>query len=207
MLGNPRLELHDSVGQLIAQNDDWRESQEAEIIASGLAPLNDRESAIAATLTPGAYTAVVQGNGGETGIGLVEVYDTSPASDSRLQNISTRGSVQSGDDVMIAGLILSGPESASIGTRALGPSLAAFDVGDPLGDPTIELHNQSGAIIASNDDWKKAQEGELIAAGLAPANDKEAALITTLPPGPYTAVVRGADGATGVGLVEFYDTR
>jgi uncharacterized delta-60 repeat protein len=207
ILSNPRLELHDSIGQLIGQNDDWRESQEAEIIASGLAPLNDQESAIAATLTPGAYTAVVQGSGGETGIGLVEVYDTSPASDSRLQNISTRGSVQSGDDVMIAGLILSGPESAPIVARAIGPSLTASDIADPLDDPTIELHDQSGAIIASNDDWKETQEAELMAAGLAPTNDKEAALLATLPPGPYTAIVRGANGATGVGLVEFYDTR
>ena len=207
VLSNPRLELHDSTGQLIAQNDDWRESQEAEIIASGLAPLNDQEAAIAATLTPGAYTAVVQGNNGETGIALVEVYDASPSSDSRLQNISTRGSVQSGDDVMIAGLILSGPESAPVVARALGSSLADFEIANPLVDPTIELHDQSGAIIASNDDWKETQEAELTSAGLAPPNDKESALLATLPPGPYTAIVRGGNGTTGVGLVEFYDMR
>ncbi len=132
---NPRLELYDSAGQLIAQNDDWRESQETEIIASGLAPLDDRESAIVAMLAPGAYTAVLQGDGGQNGIALVEVYDTSPASDSRLQNVSTRGSVQSGDAVMIAGLILTGPESASIVARAMGPSLAAFNIADSLGEP------------------------------------------------------------------------
>ena len=206
-LSNPRLELRDSTGQLITQNDDWRDSQEAEIIASGLAPLSDRESAIAAALAPGAYTAVVVGVDGETGLALVEVYDNSPASDSRLQNISTRGSVQSGDDVMIAGLILSGPESAPIVARAIGPSLAAFDITNPLSDPMIEVHDQSGAIIASNDDWKETQETELTAAGLAPTNDKEAALLATLPPGPYTAIVRGTGGTTGIGLVEFYDTR
>lgn len=207
VLSNPRLELHDSTGQLIAQNDDWRESQEAEIIATGLAPLHDQESAIAAALAPGAYTAVVQGNGGASGIALVEIYDVSPASDSSLKNISTRGSVQSGDNVMIAGLILSGPESAPVVARALGPSLATFEIADPLSDPTIELHDQSGAVIVSNDDWKETQEAELTAAGLAPPNDKEAALLATLPPGLYTAIVRGADGATGVGLVEFYDIR
>jgi len=108
---------------------------------------------------------------------------------------------------MIAGLILSGPESAPIVARAIGPSLAAFDIANLLSDPMIELHDQSGAIIASNDDWKATQEAELSAAGLAPTNDKESALLATLPPGPYTAIVRGSGGATGVGLVEFYDTR
>ncbi|MBA2434153.1 MAG: delta-60 repeat domain-containing protein [Verrucomicrobiota bacterium] len=207
VISNPRLELRDSAGQLIVENDNWRDSQETEIIASGLAPSNEQESAIAVTLAPGAYTAVVQGSGGETGIALVEVYDALPASDSRLQNISTRGSVQIGDDVLIAGLILSGPESAPVVLRALGPSLSAFEIAAPLGDPTIELHDQSGAIIAANDDWKETQETELTDAGLAPTNDKEAALLATLAPGPYTAIVRGGDGATGVGLVEFYDLR
>ncbi len=206
-LSNPQLELHDSTGQLIAQNDDWRATQEAEIIATGLAPLDDREAAIAATLAPGAYTAVVQGSGGESGIALVEVYDTSVAADSKLQNISTRGAVQDGDNVMIAGLILTGPESAPVIARAIGPSLAAYDVADPLSDPTLELHDQSGAIIASNDDWKEAQEAEITATGFAPTNDKESAILATLPPGPYTAIVRGAKGETGVGLVEFYDLR
>lgn len=207
VISNPRLELRDSAGQLIVENDNWRDSQETEIIASGLAPSNEQESAIAVTLAPGAYTAVVQGSGGETGIALVEVYDALPASDSRLQNISTRGSVQSGDDVLIAGLILSGPESAPVVARALGPSLSAFEIAAPLGDPTIELHDQSGAIIAANDDWKETQETELTDAGLAPTNDKEAALLANLAPGPYTAIVRGGGGATGVGLVEFYDLR
>jgi uncharacterized delta-60 repeat protein len=207
VLSNPRLELHDSTGQLIAQNDDWRESQEAAIVASGLAPLDEQESAIAATLAPGAYTAVVQGNGGETGIALVEVYDTSPAADSKLQNISTRGEVETGDDVMIAGIILTGSENASIVARAIGPSLADLDVTNPLGDPILELHDQSGATIASNDNWKETQEAELTAVGLAPAREQEAALLATLPPGPYTAIVRGADETAGVGLVEFYDLR
>ncbi|HEX4667276.1 MAG TPA: hypothetical protein VH207_11810 [Chthoniobacterales bacterium] len=207
VLSNPRLELHDSAGRVVAQNDDWRESQESEIIASGLAPLDDRESAITIPLAPGAYTAVVQGSGGETGIALVEVYDASAASDSRLQNISTRGSVQSGDEVMIAGLILTGPESAAVVARALGPSLADFDVAEPLSDPTIELHDQSGAVIASNDDWRETQELDLTATGLAPADDRESAILATLPPGLYTAIVRGNNESTGVGLVEFYDLR
>ena len=206
-LTNPRLELHGPAGELIAQNEDWRDSQEAEMIASGLAPLNDRESALTATLSPGAYTAVVQGAGGETGIALVEIYDASPAWDSRLQNISTRGAVENGDNVMIAGLILTGPEEAPVVARALGPSLAAFDVADPLSDPTIELHDQSGAIVAANDNWKETQESELAASGLAPTNDNEAAILASLPPGEYTAIVRGANEATGLALVEFYDLR
>jgi hypothetical protein len=193
-LAGPRLELHDSTGKLIAQNNDWRDSQEAEITASGLAPLDDRESAIAATLAPGSYTAVVQGNNGGSGIALVEIYDTSPDSNSRLQNISTHGSVQNGNDVMIAALILSGPETAPVVARALGPSLAAYHVAHPLADPTIELHDQSGAIVAFNDNWKDTQQAQLTAAGLAPKDEKEAALLAILPPGPYTAVVRGANG-------------
>ena len=206
-LTDPRLELHGPAGELIAQNEDWRDSQEAEMIASGLAPLDDRESALTATLSPGAYTAIVQGAGGETGIALVEIYDASPSCDSRLQNISTRGAVQSGDNVMIAGLILTGPEEAPVVARALGPSLAEFGVADPLSDPTIELHDQSGAIVAANDNWKDTQQSELAASGLAPTNDKEAAILASLPPGEYTAIVRGANDATGLALVEFYDLR
>jgi hypothetical protein len=206
-IADPSLELFDSSGHLLTNNNDWRDSQEAELVASGLAPLDDHEAAIATTLAPGAYTAVLQGAHGGSGIGLVEVYDTSPASGSKLQNISTRSLVQAGDDIVIAGLISAGPESASIVARALGPSLASFHIANPLPDPTIELHDQSGAIVASNDNWKDAQRAELTTAGLAPTNDNEAALIASLAPGAYTAIVRDSHGASGIGLVEFYDTR
>jgi hypothetical protein len=206
-MADPSLELFDSSGHLLTNNNNWRDSQEAELMATGLGPLDDREAAIAVTLAPGAYTAVLQDAQGGSGIGLVEIYDTSAASASRLQNISTRGLVQNSDQVLIAGLILTGPESASIVARALGPSLAASDIDTPLPDPAIELHDQSGAIVASNDNWRDSQMAELTAAGLAPTNDKEAALIATLPPGAYTAIVRDANEATGIGLVEFYDTR
>jgi hypothetical protein len=192
-------------------NDDWQNSsQQADISATGLAPSNSAESAIIWTLTPGqTYTAVVRGFNNTAGIGLVEVYDLDPAAASKLGNISTRGFVDAGDNVMIAGLI-AGPSNGGtlkVLVRALGPTLTDFNVPGALADPTLDLVNSSGTTIRSNDNWQDdaTQKALIQAAGLAPGHAEEAALVETVSPGQYTAVVRGNSGTTGVGLVEVYN--
>jgi sugar lactone lactonase YvrE len=207
-LSNPTLQLQNQSGATVASNDDWRESQQAEIAATGIPPGNDLESAIVATLAPGAYTATERGRANGTGVGLVEVYDLDPAASSSLGNISTRGFVETGNQVMIGGFIVGGGNSsARVLVRGIGPSLAAFGVSNPLPDPTIELHNSSGALISSNNDWKDLNPDAIRATGIPPTNDLEAAVVAVLPSGNYTAIVRGRNGETGVGLVEIYNLR
>jgi len=201
VLPNPFLELHDSSGALIVSNDNWRTDQEQEIIATGLAPSNDNESAIVMTLDPGSYTAIVRGAIGGSGIALVEVYDLDQLVDSKLANISTRGLVETGDNVLIGGFIVLGDNAASALLRAIGPSLPLTG---SLADPTLELHDSNGATLTSNDDWRSDQESEILATGLPPTNDAESAILTTLAPGSYTAIVRGANNTTGIALVEVY---
>jgi len=203
-LANPSLELHDSTGALIGQNDNWRDTQEAEIMASGMPPLDNAEAAIVKVLAPGQYTAVVQGRDGGEGIGLAEVYDLDSFSDSSLANISTRGFVNNNDRAMIAGLILRGSETSTIVARAMGPSLLASGIIDALADPTLELHDADGALVGANDNWKE-NEAAIRATGLPPGDDLESALVRTLPPGGYTAIVRGKNNTTGIGLVEIYN--
>ncbi len=205
VLANPFLELYSSAG-LIFTNDNWRiGGQEAEIIATTIPPSNDFESAIVANLPANnsAYTAIVRGVNNGTGIGVVEVYDLDPTVDSKLANISTRGLVQTGDNVLIAGLIVVGQNPLRVIVRAIGPSL---QVPGPLGDPTLELRDGDGALVASNDDWRDdpVEESEINATGIPPTNDLESAIVLNLPPGPFTAIVRGANNMTGVALVEAY---
>ncbi|MEO5718673.1 MAG: choice-of-anchor Q domain-containing protein [Chthoniobacterales bacterium] len=203
-LANPTLELH-GPGGLIASNDDWRSTQESEIVASGAPPTNDLESAIVATLPASpagiAYTAVMSGANNTTGIGLVEVYDLGGLSDSKLANLSTRGFVQTGDDVMIGGFIVTGTGMQQVLVRALGPSV--IPTGD-LADPTLDLYDSNGQLLASNDNWRDTDEAEIIATGIPPGSDLEAAIVIALPPGGTTAIVRGKDGAIGMALVEVY---
>src|SRR5439155_4063965 len=190
VLANPVLELRDSLGGLIRSNDNWRSDQEAEIIATGIPPSNDLESAIVATLPPNssAYTAIVRGANNGTGIGAVEVYDLDRTADSKLANISTRGCVQTADNVLIGGLIVLGQNPLRVIVRAIGPSLP---VPGTLANPTLELHDGSGTLIASNDDWRSDQEAEIIATGIPPSSDLESAIVRNLAPGNYTAIVRG----------------
>ena len=205
-LADPTLELHASDGTVIATNNNWKSDQQAEIEATGLAPTNDLESAIAATL-PGdgaSYTAILKGNQGTTGVGLVEAYDLDTTANSKLANISTRGFVDAGDNVLIGGFIAR-EGVADVIVRAIGPSLTNFGIAGALQNPTLELHDNFGATIASNDDWKDSQQDEIVATGLQPSNDLEAGILATLPPGAYTAIVRGINDTTGVGLVEVYD--
>ncbi len=204
-LADPVLELHAIDGSLIASNDNWKMDQQSEIEMTGLAPSKDLESAILATLDPGAYTAIVNGKNGGTGVGLVEVYDLDAAADSELANISTRGFVETGDNLMIGGFILGGDTGNSdVLIRAIGPTLTDFGVAGALEDPTLELHDVQGTLISSNDNWMDDQKDEIEATGLAPQDDLESAILETLSPGAYTAIVAGQGGTTGVGLVEVY---
>jgi probable HAF family extracellular repeat protein len=208
-LTDPMLELRGPDGSLIRQNDNWRDdtSQASEIEANKVAPTHNLESAIVATLSPGNYTAAVTGKNGTNGVGLIEVYDLNQSADSKLANISTRGIVQSADNVLIGGFILGGANSnAKVLVRAIGPSLATLGVSNALSDPTLELRDGNGVLLQSNDNWKDQQRTDIEATKIAPSMDSEAAIIADLPPGLYTAIVAGK-GSNGVGLIEVYNLR
>ncbi len=218
-LSDPQLELHDA-NNTIGSNDDWQTTQLGGVITSdqvaaiqnsGAAPLDPAEPAIIATLPAGGYTAIVQGVGGTQGVATVEVYDLSPNNGAILANISTRGFIQTGDNVMIGGFIVV-DQAANVIIRATGPSLVPFGINNALANPRIELHDANGAL-AGNDDWQTMQLGGIITSdqsaaiqnsGLAPGNPAESAIIATLAPGAYTAIAEGVDGGTGVGLVEVF---
>ena len=208
-LADPVLDLNGQAGPLFS-NDNWRDNQGQanQIIETELQPSDNREAAIVAYLNPGQYTAVVRGKNNSTGNALAEVYDLGTArlsdtSDSRLANIATRGTVGSGDNVMIGGFIIRRVVTRVV-VRAIGPSLTAFGITGALLDPTLALKNANGVTLIANDDWQQGQPAEIQKAGLAPTDTRESALITTLPPGQYTAIVSGKGGATGVAVVEGY---
>jgi len=201
-LANPRLELYDGTGQLMAANDDWQSApNKQEIIDSALAPSRDSEAAILRTVAPGTYTTIVRGEGNSTGVALVEVYDLEPGSEANLANISTRGLVQTGDNVLIGGVILRGELARRVIVRAIGPSLP---VSGALANPTLELRDTNGGLLASNDDWRTTQEAEIIGTGVPPSHNLESAIVQTLPASNYTAIVRGQGATTGIALVEAY---
>jgi hypothetical protein len=208
VLTDPTLELHDSSGAIIATNDDWQTgSQTSQISGSGYAPNNTNESALIATLAAGAYTAIVRGYNNSTGVALVEIYELDTLS-TRLSNISTRGQVGTGENVLIGGLIINGSTSKKLIVRALGPSMASPPVSLPgtLSNPTLELHDSSGNVVASNDDWGNGTQAAAISAsGYQPPNATESAIIATLPSGNYTAIVRGVNNSTGIALIDAYD--
>jgi len=203
-LADPMLQLFDSTGAIVASNDNWG-SNGGNIIPSGLVPKDQRESAVVATLQPGSYTAIVRGVGDITGVALVELYDISGVTDSKLANISTRGNVETGDNVMIGGFIIGGDQPTRVLIRAIGTSLAGAVPGGALQDPVLQLFDGTGSLIFQNDDWRSGQEQQIIATGLAPPNDRESAIVATLQPGSYTAIVRGKNDTTGVALVEVYN--
>jgi hypothetical protein len=209
-LADPFLELRSASGALLQFNDNWKDSQQTEIQSLGLAPNDNREAVIVTTLTPGSYTALLTGKGGTTGVGLVEIYDVNPGSDSQLGNLSTRGYVQGGNNVLIAGFIL-GTDTGDdrIAIRGLGPSLSQFGVNPVLADPTLELHDNNGATLITNDDWQSdpVSAANLIANNLAPSNPKESAIFTSLPPGTFTAILAGKNGGVGIGIVEVYNLK
>jgi hypothetical protein len=216
-LADPVLELHEPDGTVIT-NDNWKlksdgSSQQTEIEATRIPPTNDAESAIVATLDPlnpavpgsGAYTAIVSGKNGGTGVGLVEVYDLDLLGTSVLANISTRGFVGTDANVLIGGLIILGGSPQEVLVRAIGPSLTALHVDGALADPVLELHDSDGSLILSNDNWVDAPNQQaIIDTGAPPTNDAESAILITLPAGAYTAIVRGQNNTTGVALVEVF---
>jgi hypothetical protein len=200
-LPDPTLELHGSSGELLASNDNWRDSQQDELKATTIPPTNDYDSSLVRSLQPGAYTAVVAGKGGTSGVGLVEVYDLDANVDSKLANIATRGRVDQGDNVLIAGTIIVGNGTTTVLFRALGPSTG---IPNRLQDPTLELYNGQGGIIATNDNWQDTQEDAIKQTTIPPSDPKEAAILRSLTPGAYTAIVRGNNSTTGIGVIEAY---
>jgi hypothetical protein len=210
VLADPVLELHGTGSFVTVIDDNWRDDpvQEAAIIATGIAPTNDLEAAIDATLNPGAYTAIVKGKNNTTGIALIEIYDLSQSVMAKVANISTRAFISTGDGIVIAGFILGnngGPDKIMV--RGIGPSLTALGVPGALANPGLELRDSNGALLISNNDWQDdpAQAAELTAAGLGLSNNLESGLVANLPPGLYTARLAGQSNGTGVGLVEVYD--
>jgi hypothetical protein len=208
-LEDPVIQLYNSSNVNIGGNDDWKTDQQ-NVQSTGLAPSNDRESALVITLNPGTYTIVMRGKDNGSGIGVVEVYDVNVAANSRLANVSTRGFIGINDNVLIGGFF-AGPQTAAVTGvvfRALGPSLATFNVPQPIQDPTIEIHNRDGDIVASNDDWQSSQKSEIEATGLQPSDSRESAIVMrNFEPGPYTAIVRGKNNTVGIGLIEIYDVQ
>ena len=203
-LQDPTLQLFSGNTELGA-NDNWADNPNAaEIVSAGLAPTNTREPALLVTLAPGSYTAVMRGKDGSTGVGLVEVYDLDADGPAKVVNISTRGFVLPGDNGMFGGFIITGNDPSQWVIRAIGPSLGAFGVPSPLADPFLEIHDGNGATIQTNNNWRDSQEAALQNTGLAPTDNLEAAVLISLAPGSYTAIVKGADGGIGNGLVEIY---
>jgi hypothetical protein len=204
-LADPVLELHDASGATLATNDNWHDSQEAEIMAT-IPPADDLESAIVTTLaSDSSYTAILGGKDNATGVGLLEIYDLDVLADSQMANISTRGQVGTLNDVMVAGFVIGGVNGAgTVLVRAIGPSLEKVGLDGLLEDPVLELHNVDGDTIAGNENWRDTQPDEIVATGLAPGDDREAAILATESAGPYTAIVRGANNSLGLALVEVY---
>jgi hypothetical protein len=203
-LPDPILELYGADGKLLAVNDNWQDTQAPEIEATGLAPSATNSAALIAELSPGAYTATLRGKNQTTGSGLFEVYDLTPSADSKLGNLSTRGFVGTGDNVMIAGVIITGDVTARVIVRAIGPSLAAAGIQGPLADPTLELRDGNGVLVRANDNWRDSQEAEISATSIPPTSNAEAAIVMDLLPSNYTAIVRGRNDTTGTALVEVY---
>jgi hypothetical protein len=211
VLADPTLELHNSSGALLMQNDNWQDdpAQAAQLTALGLGLQNPNESGIVASLSPASYTAILAGKNGGTGVGLVEVYDTNQASGSHLANISTRGLVLLGNNVMIGGFILGGSNNTHVVVRGIGPSLAPFGLSPVLANPTLVLHDGNGAVLVANDNWQDdpASASQLTALGLAPQEPAESGIYASLPPGAFTAVLAGTNSGTGIGLVEIYNVQ
>jgi hypothetical protein len=205
-LVDPTLTLTNGQGYEV-YNNDWKQNEQV-VNDAGIPPPHDLESAIVAELVPGPYTAIVDDVGTRTGVALVEIYDLGtvgddPSDNSRLAQLSSRGPVRTGDNVMIGGFIITENPTRVI-IRAIGPTLEPFNVQTPLPDPTLALHDASGSLVMSNDDWRSDQEQEIIDTGVPPTDDRESAIVATLNPGNHTAIVRGKNDVTGVGLVEVY---
>nr|MBA2744040.1 VCBS repeat-containing protein [Chthoniobacterales bacterium] len=203
-LQDPTVALVNAQGTILASNDNWRSTQQAAIIATGIPPKDDRDAALIATVAPGAYTAVVRGANGTTGVGLVEAYDLATGGNSHFVNISTRGFVSTDANVMIGGFIVPNGPPVKVVVRGLGPSLANAGVSGALQDPTLELRRSTGELVYANDNWRTTQPSELYSTRLAPIGERESAVFVKLLPGAYTAILRGKNATSGLGLLEVY---
>ena len=205
-LADPQIDVRAPDGTLVGHNNNWRDLQEQEIIATGAAPTNNQEAALLLPLSGQSYTVHVSGVNGTSGIATVEIYALANTTDApkEFRNISTRGNVGTGNNVLIGGTIVRGSAVQKLIVRAIGPDLAGLGVPGSLQDPVLELRDASGTLLASNDDWRSAQEQEIIATGLAPQNERDSATVATLLPTSYTAILQGKNGATGIALIEIY---
>lgn len=205
---DPTIELFNDRGEQIGANDDWQNDEQAFLIPDALRPGKEAESALYRTVSPGNYTVILRGKGGQTGVGLAEIYDLETATDSSisaLANFSVRGVTGAGDDVLINGFIVTASTNAQVVVRGIGPALAQSGVKGALTDPAITLYDAEGNVIEVNDSWKLSPRAEdLVAVGLAPTDDREAAIFASLPAGNYTVICRGTAATTGVALVELY---
>jgi hypothetical protein len=205
VLADPFLSLVDGNGNVLWNNNNWKDSQQAEIQATGLEPTNDLESAIVKTLAPGNYSAILSGRNSTTGIGLVEVYDVGNPFVAQLTNVSTRGFVGTGQAVMIGGFVAGGgTNNIQVVVRGLGPSLAQHGVSGVLADPFLSLFDSNGNVLRRNNNWKDSQQMAIQATGLQPTNDLESAILRTVAPGNYTAILSGRNNTSGIGLIEIY---
>ena len=202
-MADPLLELYDSRGTIIGSNDNWITHRD-EVIATGVPPSDNHESAIVTTLAPGNYTCILRSKTNSPGVALFELYDLDVAS-SHLVNIATRGKVGLGENVMIGGFIIGGDQPTKLLIRAIGPSLASSHISNALQDPKLELHGPTGSLIFANDNWRSSQQQQIEATGIPPTDNKESAILANLQPGHYTAIVRGVGNTTGVALVEVYN--
>jgi len=203
-LKDPTLELHDSSGSIIASNDNWRDSQEAQIVATGIAPNDDRESALLLTLEPGGYTAIVLGKADSTGVAVVELYDLASTEGGQVTNSSARANASEMESTIINGFVIPQGTLPRVLVRAIGPELAASGLTEVLQDPTLEIRDGNGDLLAFNDDWETDQEAEILFSGQAPTDPRESAIVRTLNPGFYTAIMQGKNATLGFGLVEVY---
>ena len=203
VLSDPQLQLF-SGSTPIDNNDDWRQHPRAAELPTRLQPSLEQESAIVATLEPGAYTAIVSGVNAAQGVGLVEIFEATSNEPMRLVNIATRGHVGTGDNVLIGGLIIQGDSPKTVVIRAKGPSLADFGVAGVLANPQLQLFS-GPTPIASNDNWQTDERVADLPVSLRPTNSSESVLVRTLQPGAYTAIVSGSGGTTGIGLVEVFE--
>jgi hypothetical protein len=187
---------------VLASNDDW-DSHDPAIIATGLAPSEALESLVMATLPAGAYTAVLETKD-SPGVALFELYQLGNNPAPGVVNLSTRGWVGPGNNVMIAGFVLTGDHLTRVMVRAIGPSLSAAGISHPLADPELALYDGNGSLIFRNDNWRSDQEAQILQSGIPPSAEQESAIIAALPAGNYSAVVRGVGGSEGVALVEIF---
>lgn len=201
-INDPLLQVVNDKGAVVASNDSWNMPGE-EVSALGLAPTDAREAALVTSLSPGSYTAIVSGKDGAGGVALVDLYDLDPAT-GRVANISTRSRVGAGDSVMIGGFIIGGTTGSKVLIRAIGPSLVPYGVADALVDPTLELYDAEGSLLSSNDNWQSDEQAAITATNVAPTDNREAAIAATLAPGAYSGVIRGAEGTTGIALIEVF---